>query len=202
MDIMEMSDEQLRDVGKRYQFEIPVKAKGKELRDLVQIEMHKYRMQLEEKAKAERKVEMAVKLGLDPQTKAKPARETVDILNSPKVYVIFRNLEEEGMDVPFNRGGTHEFHLWDGFIHVMPKSVIDDLKNPDTPSGMRPVYAQRPHATLPGMMIDQIVGHKRRFGFESIDKKPPANSQFGVVLDSKLYEEIGEPYPQPVAHSV
>ena len=201
MNVFDMSDEQLRELAKRYEIDIPRSMSRKEIEDKVQIAVNKRQMQLEEKAKAERVKEIQAALKVDPASKARPAPESLRIADSEKVYAVFTNREEEGVDVTFNWGGTHTFHLWDGYIHVLPKCLIDDFKDPSKPIGKRPQYARRPHPKVPDLQIDTIVGHRRRFGFEIMDDKPPKNKLFGVVLDRKLYEKLGVPFPQPVARA-
>jgi len=200
MNVLEMSDEQLGDLAKKYEIDVKGLSR-KELEDKVQIAVNKRMQRLEEKAKAERMKEIELKLGIDPQTKQIPSPETIKIANSEKVYVLFFNREEEGVDVAFNKGCTHNFHLWDGFLHVMPKCVIDEFRDLSKPIGKRPRYQRRPHRSIPDMEIDTVVGYRDRFGFEVREEKPPKDAKFGVVLDSKIYDKLKVPFPQPVAHS-
>lgn len=200
----EMTDDELRDAAKRYDIDCPRAANRIELEDLVQVAMEKRRLALEAKARAEREKEIEIQLRLDPQTKAKPAPETLRIMESEKVYAIFRNLDEPGADMPFSKGGTHFFHLWDGFIHVLPECIIDEFEDTSNPTGKTPIHAIRKDPRIPDepgrvSTFSTIIGHKPSFSFQRLDKKPPKNAKFGVVLNHKVYENCGVPYPEPSA---
>jgi len=197
-DIQELDNDELRKVAERYKVTIPARTSREQMEDMVLVGMEKHRLALEQKAKAERQMDLERQLGVDPQTKSRPSPETIAIANSEKVYAIFTNLDEDGVDEPFNVGGQHPFHLWCDFIHVLPKCVIDEIRNPNTPTGTKPQYARRPHPTIPNLQIDTVVGNRKKCAFEILDLKPPTNAKFGVVLDRKIYEKTGTPFPQPV----
>jgi hypothetical protein len=197
MEFHEATDEQLWGWAKRYDAKATKSMTRLELEEAVQIAVYKHDLALQDRAKAERLKDIKEKLGLDPQTKAKPAPETIAIVESPKVYAMFMNLEEKGVDVTFNKGCTHTFHLWHGFIHVLPKCIIDESRDMNVPSGKTPVHGKRRSIQHPGLIIDTIIGHDRRYSFEILDEKPPKNAAFGVVLNRKLYEKCGVPFPQP-----
>jgi hypothetical protein len=201
MQVFDMTEEQLRDCAKRYEIDSPRTMKRQELEDAVQIAINKRQFRLEEKAKAERMLELQKQLGIDPASKKVPAPETIAISNSEKKYYVFMNLEERGTDIPFNWGCTHSFHLWDGFIHVLPKCIVDKLNDSTNPMGKRPRYGRRQHQSIPNLEIDTIIGHERRFSFEPLDIEPPKNAEFGVVLKRSLYDKLGVPFPEPVSHA-
>ena len=202
MNVTEMTDEQLREVAKRYDVDCPRSADRHTLEDLVEVAMYKHRLALEEKAKDQRKQEMRTMLGINVAGDAKPPLETVEIMNSEKVYAVFTNVEPEGdgADVAFV-AGTIPFHLWPDFLHVLPRCLIDWHRDMKDPRGKRPIYARRPSPTNPQIEIDQVIGNKRRFSYEILEDKPPKNAAFGVVLNHKVYEKLGVPYPQPVGSS-
>jgi hypothetical protein len=203
MEITELTDEQLVERLKRYEVDCPRSATRKEKEDLLQIAIYKYKIALEEKAKAQRKVEIEQKLGLDPQTKARPAPETIKIAESPKVYAVFHNIQPdgEGQDIMFNKGCTHTFHLWDGFLHVLPKCIIDECKDRNVPAGKRPIHGKRPHPRIPDTEWHTVIGKKSNYTFDVMDEKPPKNATFGVILDSKIYNKLNIDYPEPI-HAV
>jgi len=201
MNIFEMNDEDLNKLARRFDIDAPKTAGRKELEDLVQVAMQKHQMALEAKAKSERTKELETLLKIDPTTKAKPSPETILIGESSKIYVVFLNLEEEGVDVAFNWGCTHTFHLWHDYVHVMPKCVIDRLRDVKDPTGKRPIYGRRPHPTVPELECDMVIGHRKRFNFEVLDEAPPKNASFGVVLNRKIYDKLGVPFPLPVVQA-
>lgn len=120
-----------------------------------------------------------------------PSPETLAIEASKKVYAVFHNREQEDMDVTFNVGGKHWFHLWPEKVHVLPKWLIGHLRR----TAVYPVYNKEsvpnPQAIKVGGTIEKVVrvSNKQRFLFSDI-APAPVNASFGVVLDEKILSKL------------
>lgn len=199
MEITELTDEQLVEQLKRYDVDCPRGMSRKEKEDALHIAKYNYDKALEERAKAQRKIDLEQKLGLDPQTNARPAPETIEIANSTRVYAVFHNIQPDGenQDIMFNKGCTHTFHLWDNFLHVLPKCIIDECSSSKSPAGKRPIHGKRKHPTIPDFEHHTIIGRRKNYTFDVLEAKPPKGAPFGVVLDRKVYEKLDIEYPAP-----
>lgn len=193
----ELTIEQLREKAKKFGLKVPPNIKYEKLEEMVQVAIYKKELELKEKAKAERKKEIESLLSLDPQTKSKPAPETIAIANSKKVYALFTNVQDEGADIEFNKGCTHTFHLYHDYLHVLPQCLIEENKDLKSPIGKRPIHAMRRNpASRVDNMASTIVGHKRRYTYEVVGDAPQ-DALFGVVLDKAIYDKLGVPFPEP-----
>lgn len=123
------------------------------------------------------------------EPKASP--ETLAIEASKKVYAVFHNREQEDMDVTFNVGGKHWFHLWPEKVHILPEWLIGHLRR----TASVPVYDKEtvpnPQAIKVGGTIEKVVrvAKKQRFLFEVLGDAPDKAS-FGVVLDEKILSKL------------
>ena len=192
----ELTIEQLREKAKKLNLTVPPKIGIEKLEEMVQVAIYKKEIELKEKAKAERAKDVSAMLSLDPQTKAKPAPETIAIANSKKVYALFTNLQDEGADIEFNKGCTHTFHLYHDYLHVLPQYLIDECKDLKSPIGKRPIHGMRrnPNSSVDNMS-SQIIGHKRRYTYETYGDAPQ-DAKFGVILDKAIYDKLGVPFPE------
>ncbi len=124
-------------------------------------------------------------------TEPKPSPETLAIEASKKVYAIFTNREQEDMDVSFNVGGKHFFHLWPEKVHILPEWLIGYLRT----TARYPIYDKtmvpNPEGVKVGDTIEKTgrVGWKRRFSFEVLGDAPDKAS-FGVVLEEKILSKL------------
>ncbi len=192
----ELTIEQLREKAKKLSLTVPPKLGIEKLEEMVQVAIYKKELEFREKAKAQRAKDVAKMLSLDPQTKAKPAPETILIATSKKVYALFTNLQDEGADIEFNKGCTHTFHLYHDYLHILPQCLIDENKDSSSPIGKRPVHAMRrnPNSRVDNM-ASTIIGHKRRYSYE-VYGDAPQDAPFGVVLDKEIYDKLGVPFPE------
>lgn len=161
----------------------------------VKVAQYKKELELKDRAKAERKADVDRIITLDP--KRKPAPETVAIANSKKVYAVYFNqTSDENTDIEFNKGCTHTFHLYDGYIHVLPQCLIDEANDDENPTGKTPIHGTRKD-TRPGIIgeVSTIIGHKQRFRYE-VKGDAPQEAKFGVVLDKDIYKKLHHPFPQ------
>lgn len=113
-----------------------------------------------------------------------PSPETIAIEKSKKVYAIFRNMEQEDLDVAFNKGDKYNFHLWPNKIHVLPAWLITNLRSTAVSPKYEIVYNK-----VTGNKESKRVGSKPRFVFEVIGDAPP-EAPFGVVLDEKILSKL------------
>ena len=127
---------------------------------------------------------IAIEGGVDPRTgKVIPP--------SKKVYAVFHNREQEDMDVSFNVGGKHFFHLWPEKVHILPEWLIGHLRK----TARYPIYDKtmvpNPEGVKVGDTVEKTgrVGWKRRFLFEVLGNAPDKAS-FGVVLDEKILSKL------------
>lgn len=123
------------------------------------------------------------KLGLE-KTKAKPSPETLAIDASKKWYYIFRNLEQDDVDVTCCPGGKYRIHLVPNEIHVLSEYHIKFFRQ----KAVTPVYDRVP--SKDGKRENtQKVGEKQRFTFEPLDVAPQ-DAEFGVVHDETLKAKL------------
>ena len=192
----ELTIEQLREKAKKLGLKVPPNIKYAKLEEMVQVAVYKKELELKEKAKAERAKDVSAMLSLDPQTKARPAPETIAIANSKKVYAVYEDANDDEADIEFNKGCTHTFHLYHGYLHVLPQCLIDENKDMNNPIGKRPVHAMRQNTnSRVDNMTSTIVGHKRRYRYE-VYGDAPQDAKFGVILDKAIYDELGVPFPE------
>jgi len=204
MNVSEMDEKQLREAAKKLEVKCPpnmgVEAR-KKVEEEVAVAQYKKELEFKEKAMAQRKKDVAEMLNLDPQTKAKPAPETVAIANSKKVYAVYRNLtEDKGTDIEFRRGPLHLFHLYDRYLHVLPMCLIEEAEDPDCPIGKTPIHGLRRDPKLPAGVageVSQIIGYESRFDYV-VKGDAPDGAPFGVVLDKDIYKKFHHPFPQVV----
>jgi hypothetical protein len=195
MNVNEMDEKQLREAAKKLQVKVPPNIKRENLEEMVQVAQFKKELELKEKAKAERAKDVQKMLNLDPATKAKPSPETIAIANSKKVYAVFHNLEEEGVDVEFNKGCTHNFHWYDQYIHIVPQCLVEENRDRQNPIGKRPIHGMRKDPRIQmANEVSTIIGHKPRYRLEVLGDAPQ-EAQFGVIIDKKLYDKFGWPFP-------
>ncbi len=192
----ELTIEQLREKAKKLGLKVPPNIKYEKLEEMVQVAVYKKEIELKEKAKAERAKDVSALLSLDPQTKARPAPETIAIANSKKVYAVYEDANEDGADIEFNKGCTHTFHLYHDYLHVLPQCLLDENKDSKNPIGKRPVHGMRrnPNSRVDNM-TSTIIGHKRRYTYTSYGDAPQ-DAKFGVVLDKAIYDKLGVPFPE------
>jgi hypothetical protein len=127
------------------------------------------------------------KLGME-KTRVKPSPETLAIEASEKNYYIFRNLEQDDVDVSCNVGGKYRFDFIPDQIHVLPKYITTYMRK----RAVVPVYSriQVPGATEGSFKeITKKTSVKQRFSFEFVDKAPQ-EAEFGVVLDEALKAKL------------
>ncbi len=121
----------------------------------------------------------------------KPSPETLAIEASPKVYAMFRNLEQKDMDVKCNPGGKYWFHFWPGKIHVIPKYLIGFFRK----NAVYPEYEKRVVAAVESAKVGATVeksvrgGDEQRFTFEVLGEAPD-DAKFGIVFDEAILEKL------------
>ena len=196
----EMTERELRDTAKKFEVKCPpnLGSEGRaKVEEAIKVAQYKKELELRERAKAERKKDVERLLSLDPQTKAKPSPETIAIANSKKVYVVYYNrTDDKGTDIQFNKGCTHDFHLYDRLIHIMHQCLIDEAEDLDNPTGKTPIHGTRKE-TAPGVIGERsvIVGHESRFDYKVLGDAPQS-APFGVILDEDIYKKFKHPFPQ------
>ncbi len=123
----------------------------------------------------------------------KPSPETLAIEASPKVYVLFRNLEQKDMDVKCNPGGKYWFHFWPGKIHVIPKYLIGFLRKFAVyPNYERRIVAAVESAKVGATIEKSVRGEdEQRFTFE-VRGEAPEDAEFGIVFDEVVLEKLKE----------
>ncbi len=114
------------------------------------------------------------------KSEVKPSPETLAIEASKKGYYIFRNLEQDDVDVSCNVGGKHRFDFIPDQVHVLPAWLIGYMRQ----RAVFPVYGRVPRADGKGEDTKK-TGEKQRFVFEFIEDAPQ-EAEFGVVLDESL----------------
>lgn len=114
------------------------------------------------------------------KTEFKPSPETLAIEASKKAYYIFRNLEQDNVDVSCNIGGKHRFDFVPDAVHVLPTWIVGYMRS----RAVFPVYGRVPRPDGKGENT-QKTGEKQRFTFEFIEDAPQ-EAEFGVVLDESL----------------
>ena len=120
----------------------------------------------------------------------KPSPETIAIEASKKVYALFRNLEQEDVDVVVMPGGKYRFHLWPDKVHVLPEWLIQTYRSKKNPAGTRPQTDYKEvtgHERIAAQMTR--MERRQRFAFEVIDDAPK-NAKFGVVLDEAILSKL------------
>lgn len=120
----------------------------------------------------------------------KPSPETVAIESSKKAYAVFRNLEQEDVDIVASVGGKYRFHFWPDKVHVLPLWLINHYRSKKNPSGTRP-YSQykevQGHKTIAAGMTR--TERKQRFTFEIIGDAPD-DAEFGMVTDEAILSKL------------
>ena len=125
-------------------------------------------------------------LGME-KTKVKPSPETIAIEASKKKYYIFRNLEQDDVDVSCNVGGKYHFDLIPDRIHCLPEYLLKHMRE----KAIVPVYSRVPRTDGKGENTVR-TGTKSRFTFEEISDAP-IEAEFGAVLDETLVEKLLHP---------
>ncbi|KKN19560.1 hypothetical protein LCGC14_0944460 [marine sediment metagenome] len=121
----------------------------------------------------------------------KPSPETLAIESSKKVYAIFRNLEQDDMDVLRNPGGKHWFHFWPDKVHVIPEWLIGYYRKTATV----PRYEKKTVRTLETAQIQETIEKvvrtkdRQRFSFEVLGDAPD-DASFGIVTDSQIISSL------------
>lgn len=120
----------------------------------------------------------------------KPSPETVAIEASKKVYALFRNLEQNDLDVIENTGGKYRIHLYPEKVHVVPEWLINHYRSKKNPSGTYPETKYKEvhgHEKIAAQMTPII--RRQRFSFEIIGDAPK-DAKFGVVTDEAILSEL------------
>lgn len=120
----------------------------------------------------------------------KPSPETLAIEASKKVYALFRNLEQDDIDIVCQPGGKYRFHFWPDKVHVVPEWLIIQYRSPKNPSGTYPVTKYQEvhgHEKIAAQMTS--IKRKQRFTFEIIGDAPK-DAAFGVVTDETILSEL------------
>lgn len=184
MDFTSKTEQEVRDIAKRYEIDVS-KMNRKEMESAIEKESIRRHL----KAEAEVRAELAKKadelLGIDPNTKRKPSPETLAIEASKKVYAIFNNREEEGLDITINKGGKYTFHFFDNKVHVVPEWLVKHLRE----KCLSPRYEMRKNPAT-GNTESVLASSKPRFLFEVLGDAPK-DASFGIVLDDKVLEKLG-----------
>lgn len=121
----------------------------------------------------------------------KPSPETVAIEASKKVYAIFRNLEQEDLDI-FGAcvGGKYKFDFWHDKVHVLPRWLIDHYRSRLNPAGTRPHSEYKEIHGSKDIAAQMTPSERRqRFTFEIIGDAPQ-DAKFGVVTDETVLSEL------------
>jgi hypothetical protein len=135
-----MQDNELNRMANELKLKFPPGTSRSDKQEAIEVALLKRHKAQELKAIAELRSESESRLGMAGGSR--PSAESVAIEASPKVYVLFNNMEhpasdgESGADVEFDKGGNH-FHLWDSKVHVMPRILV--VKNPDKDPALSPV---------------------------------------------------------------
>ncbi len=194
LELQSKTEEELRGLAKKLKLDPNIK-KGKLADEIEKAAIYR-QQELEATATAKLKAEAAKKMGIDSK-KVHPSPETVaieggidpitkkEVPPSKKVYAIFHNQEQQGVDVTFNKGEKYRFHLWDGKVHILPEWLISNLRK----TAVTPVYENKPHPVT-GLSQSTQTGTQQRFVFEVIPGDVPRNSKFGVVLDDAVLEKL------------
>lgn len=156
----------------------------------VKVELFVRQQKVEEEARTKMQAERMIKLGMQPGQTRKPSFEEVSIRNSKKVLVRFDNKENPGdgetagADIEFDKGKIH-FHLFDGFVHVLPECIVSDdeqFKHISlTQKCTYPVYAKKSDPRT-GFTYSAKVGTRQRF-ILSILGDAPKDHPFGVYQE-------------------
>lgn len=120
----------------------------------------------------------------------KPSPETVAIEASKKVYALFRNLEDENVDIVAMPGGKYRFHWWPNKVHVVPEWLINFYRSRKNPSGTRPHSEYREvsgHDKIAARMTP--MERRQRFIFEIIGNAPK-DAKFGIVTDEAILSKL------------
>jgi len=127
------------------------------------------------------------KLGIEKK-KVKPSPETLAIEASPKNYYIFRNLEQDDVDIVCYPGGKYRFELIAGELHVLPAYLLKYMRLRATV----PIYKRIAVKNAQGEKIGESTvktGDKPRFTFELI-AEAPQDAPFGLVTDESLKAKL------------
>lgn len=115
----------------------------------------------------------------------KPSPETLAIEASKKGYYIFRNLEQDDVDVSCCPGGKYHFDFIPDKVHVLPDWLVRKFL---PQRAIFPIYGRVPRGD--GKGEDTVrTGTKPRFTFEFIDEAPQ-EAKFGIVLDEALLAKL------------
>ena len=120
----------------------------------------------------------------------KPSPETVAIEASKKVYALFRNLEQDDVDISCNVGGKYRFHFWPNKVHVLPEWLIGFYRSNKNPSGTRPHSEYKDVQGDPNIVARMTPMERRaRFTFEILGDAPK-DAKFGVVTDEATLSKL------------
>lgn len=120
----------------------------------------------------------------------KPSPETLAIEASKKVYALFRNLEQDDVDIIENTGGKYRIQLWPDKVHVVPEWLINHYRSPKNPSGTYPETKYKEvhgHEKIAAQMTP--IKRRQRFSFEPLGDAPK-DAKFGVVTDETILSEL------------
>jgi len=117
----------------------------------------------------------------------KPSPETLAIEASKRGYYLFRNLEQEDVDISCIPGGKYQIDLVPNKVHVLSEYHIKFFRQ----RAVVPVMGRVPRADGKGENTVR-TGSKPRFTFEHLGEAPQ-ESPFGVVLDEKILNKLLQP---------
>lgn len=124
----------------------------------------------------------------------KPSPETLAIKASKKVYALFRNLEQEDIDIfGVCVGGEYKFDFWHDKVHVLPQWLINQYRSKSNPAGTRPHSEYKEiqgHKDVAAQMTR--TERRPRFAFEVIGDAPQG-AKFGVVTDEAILSKLEQP---------
>lgn len=129
------------------------------------------------------------RLGLEKK-KVKPSPETLAIEASSRNYYIFRNLQQDDVDITCYPGGKYRFHLMPGELHVLPAYLPKLFRSRAT----EPVYKRIPVKNAQGEVVGENTvktADKPRFTFELVGEAPQ-DAPFGLVTDESLKAKLLE----------
>lgn len=120
----------------------------------------------------------------------KPSPETVAIEASKKVYALYRNLEQEDVDVVASVGGKYTFHFWPEKVHVLPEWLIQQYRSAKNPAGTRP-HSEKTEIRDGDKVVMRMSKptRKARFTFEILGDAPK-DAEFGIVTDEDILSKL------------
>lgn len=202
MELFNKTKEQLLDIAKDLNMQIPPKIGLDKLRRKIDREILKRRIQDEAAAHAEATAEAKVALGIDDSKPMKPSLEYVGIygginpLTGEKVepserrYYVFTNQASPDADEQMIPGGVF-FHLFPNRLHVLPVYIVRGWQQ----TCRKPRYedVEDPTAGPRGMggKVSKIVGYTQMYSFEDRGHAPD-DAEFGVVLDEAILSKYME----------